>query len=64
MKLVEIAGPAFTRELLFTGRPVSAARAREMGMVHQVVPPAELEAATYDAGARHRARTRRCRSPG
>jgi enoyl-CoA hydratase/carnithine racemase len=46
-KLVEIAGPANTRELLFTGRPVSAERAREMGMVHSVVPAAELETATY-----------------
>src|SRR5207248_2071128 len=36
-KLVEIIGPAHTRELLFTGRPVSARRALEMGMVHQVV---------------------------
>jgi enoyl-CoA hydratase len=46
-KLVEIVGPAFTRELLFTGRPVSATRAREMGMIHQVVPAAELEATVY-----------------
>jgi len=46
-KLVEIIGSAQTRELLFTGRPVDARRALEMGMVHQVVPPAEIEAATY-----------------
>jgi len=45
-KLVEIVGPAFTRELLFTGRPVGARRAYEMGMVHQVVPAVELEAST------------------
>ncbi|HEV8441031.1 MAG TPA: enoyl-CoA hydratase-related protein [Methylomirabilota bacterium] len=47
-KLVEIVGPAFTRELLFTGRPVGARRAYEMGMVHQVVPPVELETVTYN----------------
>jgi len=45
-KLVEVVGPAFARELLFTGRPVSARRAFEIGMVHQVVPAAELETAT------------------
>jgi enoyl-CoA hydratase len=47
-KLVEIVGPAFARELLFTGLPVSARRAFEMGMVHRVVPAAELDAATHD----------------
>jgi enoyl-CoA hydratase/carnithine racemase len=47
-KLVEIVGPAHTRQILFTGRPVDAWRAREMGMVHEVVPAAELEATTYD----------------
>ena len=47
-KLVEIVGPAFTREILFTARPVSAPRAYEMGMVHRVVPLTELEKATYE----------------
>jgi enoyl-CoA hydratase/carnithine racemase len=37
-KLVEVIGPAYTREILLTARPVDAARARAMGMVHQVVP--------------------------
>jgi enoyl-CoA hydratase/carnithine racemase len=35
---VEVIGPAYTREILITGRPVDAARAREMGMLHHVVP--------------------------
>jgi enoyl-CoA hydratase/carnithine racemase len=47
-KLVEIIGPAFTKQILFTGQPVDARRAYEMGMVHQVVPLAELEKTTYD----------------
>ena len=47
-KLVEIIGPAFTRQILLTGQPVDAGRAYEMGMVHTVVPAADLERATYD----------------
>jgi enoyl-CoA hydratase/carnithine racemase len=46
-KLVETIGPAFTRQFLFTAQPISAPRAYEMGMLHQVVPAAELEATTY-----------------
>jgi len=45
-KLVEVVGPAHARELLFTGRPVEARRAYEIGLVHRVVVPAELEPAT------------------
>lgn len=47
-KLVEIVGPAFTKQILLSGQPVTATRAYDMGMVHQVVPAAELEQATYD----------------
>ena len=45
-KLVEIIGPAFTRQILLTGQPIDAGRAYEVGMVHAVVPAAELEKAT------------------
>jgi enoyl-CoA hydratase/carnithine racemase len=47
-KLVEIIGPAHTRHLLFTGGVVDARRAYEIGMVHQVAAPADLEGVTYD----------------
>lgn len=33
-------------EMLLTGEPISAAEARDFGLVNQVVPPAELEGAT------------------
>jgi enoyl-CoA hydratase/carnithine racemase len=44
-KLVEVIGPAHTRHLLFTGRPIDGRRAHEIGMVHQAVPAAEVETA-------------------
>ena len=46
-KLVEIVGPAFTKQILLSGQPVDAKRAYEIGMVHQLVSAAELEEATY-----------------
>ena len=47
MKLVEIVGPSWAREILLTGRPVDARRALEMGMVHRVVPAGDVEAETF-----------------
>lgn len=46
-KLVEIIGPAFTKQILLTGQPIDAKRAYEIGMIHQLVSPGELENATY-----------------
>jgi len=47
-KLVEIVGPSAAREILLVGRPLDARRALEMGMVHRVVPAAEVETVTYE----------------
>ena len=41
--LVDIVGAAYAREVLITGRHFSAAEAKTMGLVHRVVPVAELE---------------------
>jgi len=51
-KLVEIIGPAHTRHLLFTGQPIDARRAYEIGMVHQVVPADDLPAAVQTLARR------------
>ncbi|WP_280264707.1 enoyl-CoA hydratase [Nocardia wallacei] len=39
-------GPRKAKEILFTGRSVSAEEARQVGMVNQVVPRADLDAQT------------------
>ncbi|OYV66667.1 MAG: hypothetical protein B7Z74_10735, partial [Deltaproteobacteria bacterium 21-66-5] len=44
-RFLAIMGPARTRALFLTGRPVSADRARQIGLVDQVVPADDLAAA-------------------
>jgi enoyl-CoA hydratase/carnithine racemase len=44
--LIDLVGPAFTREIMITARQFSAAEALHMGLVHKVVALAELEAVT------------------
>src|SRR5262249_20847538 len=46
-KLIEVIGTAFTKQFLLTAQPIAATRAYEIGLVHQVVPAADLEQATY-----------------
>ena len=47
-KLVEVVGPAHARHMLFTGKPVDARRAHEIGLVHAVVPPDDLNTTTAE----------------
>src|SRR5207247_9121021 len=42
--LIDTIGPAYAREVLLTGRQFRAEEAKAMGLVHRVVPAAELEA--------------------
>ncbi len=49
--LVDTLGAAHTREMLLTARQFTAAEARAMGLVHSVVPAAELEALVMDTCA-------------
>jgi enoyl-CoA hydratase/carnithine racemase len=46
-KLIEVIGTAFTKQFLLTAQPIDAIRAYEIGLVHQVVPAADLEQGTY-----------------
>jgi enoyl-CoA hydratase/carnithine racemase len=46
-KLVEIIGTSFTKQFLLTAQPIEATRAYAIGLVHQVVSAADIEAATY-----------------
>jgi len=43
-KFVDVCGPANTAELFYVGRNVDAERGRSMGLLNQVVDPAELDA--------------------
>ena len=43
-RLLDLVGPAHTKEILFTGRRLAAAEALRIGLVNRVVPVDELEA--------------------
>jgi enoyl-CoA hydratase/carnithine racemase len=43
-RLIDVVGPAFTKEIFFTARQFDAEEARLMGFVNRVVPADELEA--------------------
>lgn len=47
-RLINVVGLPRAKELLFSGRFVDAQKAKEMGLVNQVVPADELAATTYD----------------
>jgi enoyl-CoA hydratase/carnithine racemase len=46
--LVRAIPPKAALEMLLTGKPISAQRALELGLVNRVVPPAELDAAVRE----------------
>lgn len=45
-RLAVLAGPARAKQMILTGEPVSAARAEAWGLLSEVVPAADLQAAT------------------
>ena len=47
LKFIDVAGPANAREMFFTGRAYGAAKAREMGLVHYILPREELTPFVY-----------------
>jgi enoyl-CoA hydratase/carnithine racemase len=47
-KLVDTVGAPYAREIMITARQFSAAEAKAMGLVHKVVPVAELEKAVRE----------------
>jgi enoyl-CoA hydratase/carnithine racemase len=47
-RLINIAGLANAKELFFTGRTYKAPKAKEMGLVHYVLPPDQLASFTYE----------------
>jgi len=51
-RLVDLVGPAFAKEIFYTGRRFDAAEALAMGLVNRVLPMAELADFTRDYCAR------------
>jgi enoyl-CoA hydratase/carnithine racemase len=47
-RLIDVVGPAFAREIFFTGRQFGTEEARAMGLVNRVVPENELESYVKD----------------
>ena len=46
--LTQLVGPAKACELIFTGKMLGAREAKEIGLVNEVVPADQLQAATYE----------------
>jgi enoyl-CoA hydratase len=49
--LQALVGPAYTREILFTGRRFSGEEALRMGLINRLLPQAELASSVQDAAA-------------
>src|SRR6202034_3389212 len=62
-RLPRLVGPARAKDIVFTGRFVGAAEALAIGLVDQVVPDAEVEAAGVKLAQSFAARRWRCGRP-
>ena len=51
-RLATVIGPARAKQMILTGLPIDAERAGDWGLVSEVVPAADLDAATDDLAAR------------
>src|SRR5262249_18286502 len=47
-QLVDLVGPAYAKDILFSARTVSDREALAIGLIQRLVPEAELERTTYD----------------
>ncbi len=47
-QLVDLVGPAYAKDILYSARTVEAEEALRIGFIQRLVPAAELEATTYD----------------
>jgi enoyl-CoA hydratase/carnithine racemase len=47
-QLVDLVGPAYAKDILYSARAVDAPEALHMGLIQRLMPASELEAYTYD----------------
>jgi enoyl-CoA hydratase/carnithine racemase len=47
-QLVDLVGPAYAKDILYSARTVGDREALAIGLIQRLVPPAELEATTYE----------------
>ncbi|HET9923729.1 MAG TPA: enoyl-CoA hydratase-related protein, partial [Methylomirabilota bacterium] len=47
-QLVDLVGPAYAKDILYSARTVEAEEALRIGFIQRLVPAAELESVTYD----------------
>ena len=47
-QLVDLVGPAYAKDILYSARALDAAEALRIGLIQRLLPAAELEAYTYD----------------
>src|ERR1700758_5885350 len=47
-QLVDLVGPAYAKDILYSARALEATEALRIGLIQRLLPPGELEAHTYD----------------